>query len=136
MIITSFFAGLLGLFFIFLSVYVIKMRNKYKVALGDNPQEDLQKYIRGHANFTEYTPFFLIIFGLLENNIDTQYTYLLLILGGIFVSARISHAYGLMFAEKMVDNQLTNLKFRIFGMMGTFASFAIASVCVIILSLI
>lgn len=126
--ITGFFAALSGLIVVVLSVIVIVMRNKFKVALGDNPQADLQKYIRGHANFIEYTPLFLIIFGLLERALDIEYKNILVILGSIFLIARISHAYGLMFAEKIINNQPTNLKFRIFGMMGTFGCLIIASV--------
>jgi uncharacterized protein len=134
MVITGFFAALLGLFYVFLSINVIKARRKYAVILGDNNQYELQRHIRGHANFNEYTPFFLILFGLLEYMQLPNYA--LIPLGGIFLIARISHAYGVMFAEKIVNDKATHIKFRVMGMMGTFNCIIIASVCLIILSVL
>jgi uncharacterized membrane protein YecN with MAPEG domain len=134
MVITGFFASLLGLLLVVLSIIVIKARNQYKIVLGDDNNYQMQRHIRGHANFIEYTPVFLILLGLLEYMQFSDFCAYLL--GTIFLIARISHAYGIMFAEKITpEGKPVNIHYRIIGMMGTFGCITTASVCLLVLSL-
>lgn len=64
--ITGLYAGLCGLLFIWLSWKVIVERRRSKVGLGDGGDPDLQRAIRVHANFIEYTPFALVLLALTE----------------------------------------------------------------------
>ena len=133
MAITGFFASLLGLLLVILSVIVIKARNQYKIILGDNNNYQMQRHIRGHANFVEYTPVFLILLALLDY---MQFSTLgLYLLGIFFVTARIFHAYGVMFAEYISQGKPVNIHYRVMGMMGTFGCITTASVCLLFLSL-
>ena len=63
---TGLYAGLCGLLFIWLSWLVIKQRQRAKIGLGDGGDPDLQRAIRVHANFIEYTPFALLLLLLVE----------------------------------------------------------------------
>ena len=64
--ITGLYAGLCGLLFIWLSWKVIVERRRSKVGLGDGGDPDLQRAIRVHANFIEYTPLALVLLALAE----------------------------------------------------------------------
>ena len=63
-IITSLYASLLALFFILLSLRVIALRGNPLFAVlkraGDD-KRSLERAIRGHGNFAEYTPIMLLI---------------------------------------------------------------------------
>ncbi|HEY8266206.1 MAG TPA: MAPEG family protein, partial [Steroidobacteraceae bacterium] len=61
-----FYAGLLGLFLIALSVQVVLARRRYRVGLGAGSEEGLQQAIRVQANFVEYVPFAVILLVLAE----------------------------------------------------------------------
>ncbi|MFM7707139.1 MAG: MAPEG family protein [Gammaproteobacteria bacterium] len=64
--ITGLYAGLCGLLFIWLSWKVVVERQRSKVGLGDGGDPDLQRAIRVHANFIEYTPLALVLLALAE----------------------------------------------------------------------
>ena len=91
--ITGFYAGLLALLFIVLSINVIRMRLKFKVGTGDGEQEPLIKAIRVHGNFIEYVPLTLILLAAFE--FSGGNALWLHILGGALFVSRILHAMGL-----------------------------------------
>jgi uncharacterized membrane protein YecN with MAPEG domain len=93
LIIAGMYSGLLGLVFLALSIQVIKVRRKHEVSLGDGNIDALQKAIRAHANFTEYTPICLIL--LLIAEMTSQAGVFLHVCGILLVYGRIAHAYGL-----------------------------------------
>ncbi len=64
--ITGFYAGLLGLWLVFLILSVVRLRWKYRVGLGDGQEQELTRAIRIHGNFTETVPMVLIMMGLME----------------------------------------------------------------------
>jgi uncharacterized membrane protein YecN with MAPEG domain len=64
--ITLFYAGLSGLVLLGLSFQVVALRRRLKVGLGSGDQPELERAIRVHANFCEYTPMALIILLTLE----------------------------------------------------------------------
>lgn len=57
------YAGLLALFFAFLSIRISLMRGRYKVFRGDGGHDDLARAMRAQGNFAEYVPLLLILIG-------------------------------------------------------------------------
>ena len=68
MIVTSIYASILSLLFIFLTIRIIKIRRTNKISIGDGNNLILQKAIRAQSNFCETVPLTLILFFLAENN--------------------------------------------------------------------
>ena len=64
--VAAFYAALLGLFFVGLSIHVIRGRRRLRIALADGNQEEMKRRIRAHGNFAEYAPLFLIMLGYAE----------------------------------------------------------------------
>lgn len=120
--ITTFYASILALFFMLLSIRAIQLRRKLKIEIGDATNNEMQRAMRVHANFAEYTPLTLILILLVELNespyLVTHFICLCLLIG------RIAHAYG-------VSKTIENYKFRIMGMAMTFTSILISSLYLI-----
>lgn len=97
--ITLFYAGLLALIYLVLSVRVVQGRmGPGKPGLGDGGDMAMQRRIRGHGNFSEYVPLFLVILAMLES--AGLAPWLLHALGGTLVVARGLHGYALSYTEK------------------------------------
>lgn len=91
--ITSLYAGLCALLIIALAFRIVVFRRSEKVGLGSGGQHRGQVLIRAHANAIEYIPIALLLLLLAElNGVGAAWLHLL---GGIFVLARLLHAYGL-----------------------------------------
>ena len=97
MIVTPFYAGLLGLWFVVLSVRVSQQRQG-GILLGDGGDTRLLRVIRGHANFAEYVPFVLLMMAMLE--IDHTSIYVLHALGIALLVGRLLHGYALSFTQR------------------------------------
>lgn len=115
--ITLYYAAILALFYIYLTLKVVKVRKKEKIGIGYGDSEALSRAIRVHGNFAEYVPFSLVLLYFLETQGGNS--IVMAVLGGALVLARISHAHGVSKVEE-------NLNFRVFGMFTT--------MCVIIIS--
>ena len=115
--ITSSFAALLTLYFLHLTMAVIRLRRSNKVALGDGGVKELEGAIRAHSNFAEYVPFGLILMGLLEAN--GGYPLLIVALGCTLAVGRILQATAL---------GKGNLKLRVTGMNMTVLTLVALSV--------
>jgi uncharacterized membrane protein YecN with MAPEG domain len=102
------------IFYLILTIITIKERRSSKVAYGDDNNKKLIKVIRAHANFFEFTVFFIISSFLLEI-LDANQIYGLFV-NIVFLLGRISHAYS-MLKEKIL--------FRVIGMMVTLNIYAI-----------
>lgn len=126
MIIVSFTAAVLAALFIYLSFYVIGLRRRHRVALGDGGHADLERAMRVHANFAEYVPFTLVLLTLcaLRGLPDV----LLAILCVALVIGRASHAYG-------VSHVNENFRYRTMGMLATFGVLGCAALALVILAL-
>ena len=96
MIITAFYAGLLGLVFLVLSLRVVQFRRR-GISLGDGGNRQMLRVIRGHGNFAEYVPFVLVLMLLLE--LGRTSIYVLHALGITLLAARLLHAYALSFTH-------------------------------------
>lgn len=97
--ITSLYAGLLGIFFVFLSFRVANLRKKLKVGLGDGGEKKLTKAIRAHGNFSEYALFIIVLMYFAEMQsiilFGTSTPIIIHIMGMILLFARGYHAYGI-----------------------------------------
>jgi uncharacterized membrane protein YecN with MAPEG domain len=109
--ITATVASVLTFLYIGLSARVIQGRMK-----GEGPEigvkdegDEFFRVVRAHANFSEYTPLFLILLGLLE--LADAPSLFVSLLGGTFIIGRISHWYGL--------TETGRLRFRTLGMVLT-----------------
>lgn len=91
--VTAFYAGILGIVFLYLSILVIQQRITLKVSLGDDGDSHLLGVIRAHGNFAEYVPLILVLLFLAETNGINA--YLVHFIGVCLVSGRVLHAYGL-----------------------------------------
>jgi len=87
--ITSLYAGLLGILYFFISLETIKARGSEKVSLGTGNQNQIIHIVSAHSNFASYTPIFLLLFYFLET---FQINFLLVhMMGIVFITGRILH---------------------------------------------
>lgn len=124
---TLLYASLLTFLYLYLSIEVIRRRRLYREPYGissDHP--DLMRAIRAHANFSEYTPLFLILMFLLEMRFRMHLTCFAF--GLIFLVGRLSHAYAFLIYESRALAANANLgefiRFRLIGMVCTLGSLA------------
>jgi uncharacterized protein len=116
--VTPFYAGLLALVFVSLSVRVIDKRRKLKVTLGDGGDRALQRLQRVHGNFAEYTPLALLLMTLGE--LQGASAVVLHTLGIMLVGGRVVHAWG-------VGREPEASGARVLGMALTFSALGIAA---------
>ena len=93
MVITTAFAGLLGLIYIVLAVNVIRTRRASDVSLGHNGDKLLERRIRAHGNFAEYVPIALLLMAFPEAGGAS--IFLIYVLGIALVVGRLMHAFAL-----------------------------------------
>ena len=125
MSVTAFYAGLLGLWLMVLSVRVIQGRRK-GFHLGDGGDAGMLRLMRGHANFAEYTPMILVLLGIAE--LQGLSVALVHLIGGSLLLGRLLHGYAFSFTD--------NFPFgRLVGTVLTFTSLIVASVALLWLSL-
>ncbi|HEY0132097.1 MAG TPA: MAPEG family protein [Allosphingosinicella sp.] len=91
--ITLTIAGAAALLNIWLARRVGQMRLAHKVSIGDGGNEALIARMRAQANFIEYTPFVLILIGLIELAEGSKLW--LWIVGVVYVLGRIAHGFGM-----------------------------------------
>jgi uncharacterized protein len=117
--IVPFYAALLALMFVALSVRTLKMRRSLGIPIGDVGNEAMLRAMRAHANFAEYVPFALFLIYLIEqtgaNAGFVQALCLSLLIG------RISHAIG-------ISRVKERLAFRVLGMVLTLTPIISAAV--------
>lgn len=121
--VTSIYAAILGLFFVFLSVRTIRMRRLYRIALGYGEEAQLVRVARVHGNFAEYVPLSLLLLYFLE--ISAAPDALLHALGLILLFGRGMHAYGV----SQIDE---DYRFRTIGVSATFAVIVTTSLAILI----
>ena len=115
LMVTPLYAGLLVLWFLVLSIRVIRRRGIDKIYLGDGGNSRIARIIRGHANFVEYVPLALLLMAMLEL---THFSiYLLHGLGIVLLIARLLHGYAFSFTEKFVFGRVAGalLTFLVLG---------------------
>lgn len=124
--ITAFYAGLLGILFLILSIWVSMGRAQFKVHHGDGGKVPLQRRIRIQANFAEYAPLALLLIGLNEAAGVADW-----IVGSLLVAlliARLVHPVGMVAPE----GSLQQYALRAPSMMVTWTVIAIAALMLIL----
>jgi uncharacterized membrane protein YecN with MAPEG domain len=91
--ITLTMAGAAALLNIWLGMRVGQMRKAHRVSIGDGGAQPLLARMRAQANFVEYTPFFLILLGLIE--LATGSAGWLWAVGALYMVVRLLHAFGM-----------------------------------------
>ena len=124
--ITPVYAALLGILLIVMSVRVIRVRRREKVAVGEGESVELLRAMRAQANFVEYVPLtlLLIFFG------ETLGAPGLFIHGlcVVLLVGRAIHGFG-------VSQVRENFRFRVFGMICTFLTLCSASLTILVYSI-
>lgn len=114
MIVTPLYAGLLALWFLVLSIWVIKGRGGADgPSLGDGGDMAMARRIRGHANFAEYVPLILVLMGFAE--LGNGPMWFLHLSGLCLLLGRLLHGYALSFSQNFPPG-------RVLGMVLTFTA--------------
>lgn len=116
--VVPFYAALLALMFVALSIRVIKTRRQERVAIGDDGNPRLRRIIGVHNNFAQYVPLALLLLAFIE--LAAAPLLLVHILCLMLLVGRCIHAYG-------VSQESENFRFRALGMRLTFAAIALAA---------
>lgn len=114
---TLFYASSLTILALILSFLTSRQRFKTETNLGLGDDFGMLQITRAHGNLIENALFFLILMFLLETVAEVS-SVSLMVLGDIFLLARIAHAYGITRPEAK----------SIFRMLGTVGSIIILSV--------
>jgi len=120
------YAAALALFYVLLSIGVIRNRRHYKVSLGVGGAGELERSMRAHGNFAEYAPFTLLLLAMAE--LQGSPAAALHLLSLCLVAGRLFHAWGL---SRPADVN----RFRTVGMALTFAAMTGGAVLVLLESL-
>ena len=91
--ITLTIAGAAALLNLWIAIRVGVLRTRHKIMISDGGNDALSARMRAHSNFTEYTPIFLILLGLVE--LAHGPAMWLWVVGIIFILARILHVFGM-----------------------------------------
>ena len=91
--ITLTIAGAAAILNIWLALRVSLLRRRFKVSIGHGGKPEIAARTRAHANFVEYTPFFLILLGMIELSRGPA-TWLWAV-AIAYILARIVHAFGM-----------------------------------------
>jgi len=86
-------AGAAALINLWLAMRVGRVRGAEKVSIGDGGSAPLIAAMRAHANFAEYTPFVLILIGLIELALGSSLW--LWLVAGVFLIGRVLHGLGM-----------------------------------------
>lgn len=108
---TAFWAALLAPVCLWLSLRVIGLRRRLRVAIGTGGQPVLERAVRAQANFAEYVPFALVLMALAEAGGTPG--WLLHPLGAALLAGRLAHGWG-------ITREREDFRFRVGGMMATF----------------
>lgn len=111
-------AAILALLQVVLMITTGNKRRAKGISFGDGGDADMLLTIRRHGNFIENAPMFLILLMLLE--MIGGAAQVVSILAGVFIVARLSHAFAL-------SGEGKPLVFRVIGALGTVLSLLIAA---------
>ena len=122
--ITSIFASIFTIFYLFLSFRIGYLRGSPVMKLIFKMDKEitdikLQRNVRAHGNFSEYVPIFLILLFIFEYTKLASFNYILLI-SLIFLYGRLAHAICFAYYDY-------NPFLRISGMLCTYLSLGVFS---------
>ena len=109
--VTAIISAILAAILLKLSLSVIKLRRKNRVALGSGGHDDLERAIRAQGNFAEYVPIGLILLACLELNGAPW--WLVAIPGITLIVGRIYHAIGINEPSPHFSKRVRGMKFTL-----------------------
>lgn len=127
LVIVPIYAALLALLFVMLSLSVVRQRRSGRVAIGTAGDRELERRVRVHGNFAEYTPLALLLLAMAEFRGAPA-----LLLHGLclcLLLGRASHAWGVSHLDE-------DLRFRVAGMIATFLALIAASLTLLVQALV
>ncbi len=121
--ITMLSAALAAFINIWLAVRCGNARLSGKVLHGDGGNEALQRHMRAHSNYVEYTPFALILILVLD--LADQDGWLLAISALVYFAARILHPIGMQASHPAKTRQIgIALTFLLLALWSVWAALA------------
>lgn len=117
--VTPIFAAILSLLFVFLTVRTLRLRRRFRIAVGDSGNLEMLRAVRAHGNFAEYVPLTLLLIYFVEQL--HGHSWLIYTLGSVLTLGRLSHSYG-------VSQLNENFFFRVFGMACTLSTIGFSAV--------
>ena len=114
--ITLLYGGALALWFLVLSIRVIQGRGGGGPGLGDGGDPMMQRRIRAHGNFAEYTPLILILIGFLELNGTAP--WIVHALGASLLLGRLMHGYAFAFTKNSVVGRSGGIVLTLLGLLA------------------
>jgi uncharacterized membrane protein YecN with MAPEG domain len=94
--VTMTFAGVAAILNFWLAFRVGQVRGSQKVSIGDGGNEAVIRRMRAHANYVEFTPFVLILLGVIEfSHSGSPAPTWLWAVAGIYFIGRVAHGVGM-----------------------------------------
>jgi uncharacterized membrane protein YecN with MAPEG domain len=116
---TSFHAAFAAFLYLFLTWRIIAQRRAKRIDMGAGGDRLLERYVRSHANFAEYTPVTLILLILIE--LQGWPAWLIHLLGSALLAGRAAHAWSFSAVE-------LRMRSRVLGMTLTIGVLALSGV--------
>ena len=116
--IVPFYAAILALLYVGLSVRTLRLRRKLRIAIGDAGNQAMLRAMRVHSNFAEYVPLTLLLLAFVEGT--GAHPFFVHVLSLALLAGRASHAFG-------VSQLKENYAYRVFGMAMTLSTIGIAA---------
>ena len=121
--VTLIFAALFGILHVIFTLRVGGYRLKSGISLGDGDDKELLKRIRAHGNFTENVPIGLLL--LLLNDLNGLANNTLIILGSVFLIARVLHYV-------MIVSKSLPMVLRPLSMLGTLGTILVSAILLLL----
>lgn len=121
------YIGLTGLLFVILSVRVSLARRRLQVGFGTGGNVELERIVRGQANFAEYAALFLLALAGLA--FAREPVWVIHVLGILFLVGRIVFAWAI-----AQEGRAGYMPGRTLGMALTWGTLAVAAIMLIVIS--
>lgn len=118
------YIGLTGLLFVLLSVRVSLTRRRLQVPFGTGGNTEMERVVRGQANFAEYAALFLLALAGLA--FAREPAWVIHVLGILFLIGRIVHAWAI-----AQNGPVGFMPGRSLGMLLTWGPLAVAAIMLI-----
>jgi uncharacterized protein len=92
-LLTATYLAILALLYAGLSLQVVRLRRKNRIAFGDGGNISLRSAIRAHAHFAEYVPIIVLMVAMLEMS-GLAATPVHILMGALLI-ARFLHLFGI-----------------------------------------
>ncbi|MCB0326758.1 MAG: MAPEG family protein [Bdellovibrionales bacterium] len=112
MITTSLYAGILSLLYFVISIETIQARGREKVSLGTGSENQIIHLVSAHSNFASYSPIFLILLLLVEQNQIN--TFVLHLSALVFLAGRILHYLSMRTKETTIKKRKLGMQCTLF----------------------